>query len=55
MTDKKFFQFSVCFLVPFFKNDITVTFCFMSKLNWTCCVQCKIVACSIRFMVKSNY
>ena len=49
MTDKFFFRFRFPFS-SFFKNDFTVTFCYISKLNWTY-VQCGIVACSIRVIV----
>ena len=51
MTGKIFFRFRFVFS-SFFKNDFTVTFCYISKLNWTY-VQCGIVACSIRVIVTS--
>ena len=41
MTDKYFFRFRFPFS-SFFKNDFTVTFCYISKLNWTY-VQCGIL------------
>ena len=51
MTDESFFRFRFPFS-SFFKNDFTVTFCYVSKLNWTY-VQYRIVACSIRVIVTS--